>query len=769
MARTTKKPPPKSTPTDTSGGTTTGTTDTSGGTTTTTGGTTTSTGGTSSTSGSGTTTGTTITVSTAAELLTALQNAKGGESIVLKSGSYGTLSLVDQKNIFTQYAADVTIKSEDPAHPAVLTGLDLHGVGNLKLDGIKFDYTALAGAATYAAPFHVTACANVTITNSLFDGDIAKGLNALDDGFGTGIGLQVSGSSNITVTNNEFLNWYRAGTFNSTSNLTVSGNNVHDMASDGFDFADVDNVIISKNHIHDFFMSPNTTAHPDMIQFWTSGTTSPSTNVQIFDNYLDMGAGVPVQSIFIRNQLVDQGLAGTEMFYQNFVISNNLIIGGQSHGITVGEISGLVVDNNTLLQHGTIADGGTVSVPQINIAATATGVTVTDNVLAMLNALLNSPPAGWVVSNNVLAQRDDSNAANYIGNLYADALDVTSPHLSDYMVAPGSIIDIQHAGSNLAQSLADGETVGVIINKNVNDGGCMIQSLDASNLFTKTGKVDMTGAKVVWDFGDGTTGTGVAASHVYEQAGLHTATATITLASGSVVHVDKTFFVASDRMLDMNFEGGAKDLSPIANAVSLGTATFEAGADGDAIRLNGGVVKVSAGLDFVHNNEYTLLADFKKDASNVTGGGRLVYFGGSFVVTLGADSVDVAFNTDTGAKSIKTTGIGITDADWHKLALTFSGDTGTAILYLDGHQIGSLSGLQGQIQVGTSNTDLFLGGPFGGSFGGLIDNVHFVADALTGSEIATSNPLDAWTKTEALSNPTLSDYLTTHPSPFSLL
>ena len=744
MARPIKKPPPGTG----SGGTTDG------------GGTTT---------GGTTTTGTVITVSNAAELLSALQGAKGGETILLKTGNYGALSLIDQKTLFNDFASQVTIKSADPANPAVISSLNLTGVDNLTFNGIKFDYVAVAGAPTWSSPFSVTGCTNVTITNSLFDGDIAKGLNNANDGFGTGIGLKVANSTGINVINNEFVNWYRGATFGLTSNLTVSGNDLHHMASDGFDFADVDNVVISKNYIHDFFRAAGSGAHPDMIQFWTTGTTSPSTNVKIIDNYLDAGAGVPVQSIFIRNQLVDLGQAGAEMFYQNFVISNNVIVGAHYHGITVGETNGLVIDNNTLIQQLTVVSGGTSSVPQISVTGTSTGVTITDNVVPVIKGTLETPPAGWTVSNNIIAQRDDANAANYLGNLYTDGLDKSSPSLRDYQVMPGSIIDLAHAGSTLGTVLADGQIAGFIVNKNVNDGGCMIQSLDASNIYTKAGKVDMTGAKVVWDFGDGASGTGVTASHVYAQAGLHTATATITLASGTVIKIDKTLFVGSDRLLDMNFDASACDLSPIANGVVMGTATLEAGADGNAIRLNGGTVKVDAGTDFINNNEYTLLVDFKKDASAMTSGGRLVYFGGSFIVTLGADSIEVTFNTDGAGRSIKVSGVGITDADWHKLALTFSGETGIAALYLDGQQIGSVTGLQGDVQTGSTTTDLFLGGPFGGSFGGLIDNVHFVADALTGSEIAAGDPLSAWTAAEAATNATLADYLATNPAPFSLI
>ena len=86
-----------------------------------------------------------------------------------------------------------------------------------------------------------------------------------------------------------------------------------------------------------------------MIQFWTSGTTSPSTNITIRGNILNSGAGDWTRSIFMRNEMVDLGLAGDEMFYQNILIENNVIYNAHAHGITVGETDGLTIRNNTIL------------------------------------------------------------------------------------------------------------------------------------------------------------------------------------------------------------------------------------------------------------------------------------------------------------------------------------------------------------------------------------------------------------------------------------
>ena len=157
---------------------------------------------------------TTINVSSAAELMSALANATGGETILLQSGNYGQLSLNGQSQPFAKFADTVTIKSADRIAPATFSSVSLTGVENLSFDSIKFDYVSAAGAALWEKPFHINGGSdNITISNSVFDGDLAHGVSADDDGYGTGFGLDVANATNITIANNEFFNWHRAGVF----------------------------------------------------------------------------------------------------------------------------------------------------------------------------------------------------------------------------------------------------------------------------------------------------------------------------------------------------------------------------------------------------------------------------------------------------------------------------------------------------------------------------------------------------------------------------
>ncbi|WP_208734635.1 right-handed parallel beta-helix repeat-containing protein, partial [Corallococcus praedator] len=140
----------------------------------------------------------------------------------------------------------------------------------------------------------------------------------------------------------------------------------------------MDGVVIEGNRLHDFRASPTSADHPDMIQFWTNGTRTPTRDVIIRDNVLDIGNGTATQSIFMRNDQVDRGEAGREMFYRNVTIEDNVIVNGAANGLVVGETDGLVVRNNTVLRgEGVRKDGvGASETPLIKIADKSVGVVI---------------------------------------------------------------------------------------------------------------------------------------------------------------------------------------------------------------------------------------------------------------------------------------------------------------------------------------------------------------------------------------------------------
>lgn len=107
-----------------------------------------------------------ITVSDAAGLLAALQDAQAGDEISLSGGDYGKLLLKPTATMNVDFPEGVVIKSADPEDPAVFTGLDLRDVSNLRFEGVTFDYHYTSGDPVWLRPFQVQDSTNVQIVDA---------------------------------------------------------------------------------------------------------------------------------------------------------------------------------------------------------------------------------------------------------------------------------------------------------------------------------------------------------------------------------------------------------------------------------------------------------------------------------------------------------------------------------------------------------------------------------------------------------------------------
>ena len=391
-------------------------------------------------------------------LQAALASAQGGEIILLAAGDYGNLDLMAQTPFDITFPSVVTIASADPTRPARFSGLDLRGVANLTFDGILFDYTYRIGDKLTTRPFQIWKDSNaITIRNSVFDGDVATELSPESDGYGTGFGLAVRGSSNITVENNEIFGFYRGLTVGWGTDVIVRSNDIHSIRMDGMNFSQGTNILIEDNYIHDFRRSPSRRDHADMIQFWTNGTKKPSTNITIRGNVLMSGDGGSTQSIFMRNDMVDRGLAGEEFFYRNIVIEENVIVNGHTNAIKLGEADGVIIRANTVLRNPLAAAGEgrqmTVRVPKITVATASRNVLIEDN-MAATYPLARS---GWIVQGNMKVQDISPMQPGYYHKLFAAAINGDPHDLASFAIVPGSPADIPGLGAPLLRPGADRE------------------------------------------------------------------------------------------------------------------------------------------------------------------------------------------------------------------------------------------------------------------------------------------------------------------------
>jgi hypothetical protein len=493
-----------------------------------------------------------ITVSTQAELLNALSSCGGGDTILLKAGNYGDLNLVDKPKFDLNFSSTVTIAAADPNDPPTVTKLDLRGAENLAFDSILFDYTYQEGQQLWTKPFAVSGSQNISFTGCTFDGDVASGLTAVDNGFPTGFGLNVSSTVGITVEDCEIVNFYRGVVVSNSDDVAITNNDLHGIRMDGMNFAAVQGVVIEGNNIHDFTRSMDSADHADMIQFWTNGTTRPSTDIVIRNNILDIGQGEYTQSIFMRNDQVDRGLAGEEMYYQNVVIEGNTIVNGHLHGITVGETAGLTISNNSVLHSdGASADGAdaSVEIPRISVAETSTNVTITQNATSSINGYTDQ--ADWNVSNNAFVQDQDQNAAGWYGNVFVSSTLNTLEGASAIRAVAGGLLTDMQAGAQSQLVAAKAASLDAAFHTTTETAGGNTVQFDASY---STG-TETKGTLYTWDFGDGTTGIGMKTSHSYADGGVYQAKLTVTSASGSSDSQSSAISVAGSDLVHLSHDG----------------------------------------------------------------------------------------------------------------------------------------------------------------------------------------------------------------------
>lgn len=485
-----------------------------------------------------------VQVSSASELMRALQAAKGGERIMLAPGDYGPLSINTKRERWAEYGSRVLLASADPARPATFSSVSLIGGQNLSFSNVTFKYTFAVGDKVNLRPFTFRGVKNLTISDSRILGSLASGTGTQADGYGTGIGLAIEDSSAVTIERNVFRYWHRGALFHEASDLTVRGNDVSEIRSDGMDFAQVERVLIERNHIHNFKALIGSGDHCDLIQFWTNQTKAPSVDITIRDNVLDRGQGSWTQSIFMRNEEVDNKRAGREMFYRNITITGNVIRNSHLHGITVGETAGLTIANNTLIQAEASPRPLHVTVPGINVSLASENVRIENNIAPRFPDLGAKPRDGWTVANNMRVQRNFTRAKDFYANIFVDALAEGDVPLQKLQRLPSDAAGEANVGSLMTSFDAKPANPVVVIRTSPASGEQgPSQRLDASTIYGPGGKIDSAGANAVWDLGNGASKSGLIVSHRFPSPGTYKVSVAVMLANGMRVSGTRTLLV----------------------------------------------------------------------------------------------------------------------------------------------------------------------------------------------------------------------------------
>ncbi|MGZ6015335.1 MAG: right-handed parallel beta-helix repeat-containing protein [Phenylobacterium sp.] len=340
---------------------------------------------------------TTISVSSASQLASALASAHAGDVISLSAGNYGDVSISGKT-----FASDVTITSSDPAHAAVLRSLDIENSAGIHLNDINVAYTPTASTMSFSSAVMINNSHAITVTGGVMVGGnavngVAQTATAQDAtgnviGLPAGRAITIQNSANVNVSGTDISHFDRGIVLADATTTTLDGNDIHDLRRTAI-LGTGNNLTIENNNLHDahpwrFGDPADGGDHADFIALWTdAGQTTASSNIVVTGNIMAQGAGAPLLGMWLEG-----GAAG----FTNVTISGNAIEGGDHQGIQLFDVHGGTVTNNTLvqtsavtaapaiiLQPGTsnIAVSGNLTSAVIDTGMGATGNTAHDNTL----------------------------------------------------------------------------------------------------------------------------------------------------------------------------------------------------------------------------------------------------------------------------------------------------------------------------------------------------------------------------------------------------
>ena len=358
-------------------------------------------------------------VSSSQEISALLQSEPSGTTervIRLQPGDYSPL-------VIRGATGPVHLVAADPSKPPHLTGLSIKDGADITFENVVLDYRFDGGQdEIWTAPFRIYDSRNIAFEGVVFDGDIVRGRGSPDSGFAGGKALVANGVQGLTIERSEIRGFFIGLSIKESDDIRIMGSNFHSIRKDGINFAQVRDVLVEGNTFHSFGRSLASGDHSDMIQLWSTRTTAPSERVTIRNNVFNSGHGYWTQTIFFRNDWVDLGKAGHELFFRDFLIEGNVIINAHLHGISVGEADGLVIRNNTLIRNKRSEAENFNEVwasPKITVAKRSMDVLIERNV-----AYDFPEPAGsdWTVRDNFRIQADHRMKPGFYGTVFSNAL-----------------------------------------------------------------------------------------------------------------------------------------------------------------------------------------------------------------------------------------------------------------------------------------------------------------------------------------------------------
>lgn len=379
-------------------------------------------------------------VSTNSELLNAFAIAAPGDEIIGAAGSnLGDLTLSGRN-----FASYVRLTSADPFNRCVLTHLNLSNCSYIDVDGVALTYTYQTGDVASFRPFSVINSHHMMVHNCVNTGGMGP------SGYGTGEGFFWQNVDDWWEEDNYTTGYRKASNHVACNRGSVRRNEFYNIRLDAMNFAEVQDLDIEHNYIHDHRADPNSTEHRDGIQFHSNNKTIQCKRVNIRYNRIDIGDGDWTQCILVNNEAVNSNGAGVGMIHEDFVIEENLLYCRHHHAITAESCARLTIRKNTIVQavpnlalaHNQNRTNGTED-PQINVGGQFnSSVTIDSNVTTGI-----SNTAGFTVTNNVIVNvNQGQDYTTSYENIKTVSGSQANPVANDWTVKLGGQVDLAGAG-----------------------------------------------------------------------------------------------------------------------------------------------------------------------------------------------------------------------------------------------------------------------------------------------------------------------------------
>jgi hypothetical protein len=624
-----------------------------------------------------------IVVTNNAELKRAILDADSGELIKLAYSKIPyTLKWYSKEK--KAYDASVTITSLNNASPAVLSALTITNIENVIIKNLKFVAEPL-GLLKSSPLLLVVNSKKIVVENCFFKGPALSFASDISQ-FQNGTGVLARSVTDFRFENNEIshlafgISIFGALHDSLNKNIIIRNNKVHHIQGDSVRIVQASNVILENNSIYSLLGASNDVNHTDMIQFWTTNTNKPTTNVIIRGNYLHSGNKAVAQSIFMRNELVDKGLASKEMYYKNILIENNIIYSSHTHGITVGETVSLNIKNNTVLYN--YIENNNTSAPTINISENSVNVVVSKNIVT------NKGRFAEIYKDNLFIQRSYPNQSNYYANYFVNSLIGPSASRSDLQAKPNSVIENEGwgaSGTKIARATVDLIPRAIVTLVKYP----YVFELDGGYSTFRNGYTS-SNAFYTWTLEDGRIEQKQKPLLEFQRAGRHLIKLHVKIGNQESVKYIK---IIIDDPLLFNLQ---IDKNKISDASSYNThivsnvKNIDIGQGTYSYLLNKeNSIKIDKNTINIFNRKELGFEFWIKSTNKISKIGELFTIHKSLKINVLANGeVESRFTNENNEEfHLKSNGINIHNGSWHNIVVSYSSIEGVAFLFVDGNKV----------------------------------------------------------------------------------